>query len=88
MNTPMKNSLRDLVAGRVDRQWDAWAKDHPNLARVIDRTRLIESTTARLRDDPAFIEAMSRAGLDEQKLGEVGRVLELIERAVGRVVKW
>jgi hypothetical protein len=84
----MHQALREVIEQRIEQQWPAWSKEHPNLARVIDRTRLVEVTVQRLRDEPAFIEAMRRADLDEQKLIEAGRVLAIAERVVGRVLRF
>lgn len=80
--------LRDLVAGRIDGRWDAWAKRHSHLAAAIDRTQLVESTVRRLRDDPAFAKALRRAEIDADRLGEVAQVLAMVESAVGRVLKF
>ena len=85
-NEETTTALRDLIAHSVGRHWDAWAQDHPHLARAVDRTHLIRTTVARLRDDPAFIEAMTRAGLDEATLRELERVVSLIDQAVWRVL--
>ena len=84
----MNQALRELVEQRIDQQWSSWSKAHPNLARVIDRARLIDFTLERLRDDPAFIQAMRRADLDEQRLIEAGRLLTIAERVVGRVLRF
>ncbi|MFW6059388.1 MAG: hypothetical protein ACODAQ_04360 [Phycisphaeraceae bacterium] len=71
--------LRDVVEQRINRRWSAFAKAHPHLAAVIDRTRLVESAVQRLRDDPAFRAAMAEADLDEAKLVAAARVLERAE---------
>lgn len=81
MNRP-PSPLRDVVAAQLDRQWAVWARDHPHLAAAIDRTRLIDAAAARLRDDPAFIEALRQADLDEHRLAEAAKLLALAERWV------
>ena len=78
--------LRDLVAGRIDIRWDAWVKAHPHLASAIDRVRLTESAVARLRDDPAFVRALAEAQADGNKLEGAVRLVELVERWVGRLM--
>lgn len=74
--------LKTLVRERVDVQWEAWAARHPNLAAAIDRVQLTESTVTRLRSDPAFVEAMRQASLDESQLIGAVRVIEVIERLI------
>lgn len=78
--------LRDLIEAELDKHWLAWAKDHPHLADAIDRTRLIESTVARLRDEPAYLDAIRRADRDEQRLNEIAELTELVDRWVRRVL--
>ncbi|MEE9212265.1 MAG: hypothetical protein V3U29_06390 [Phycisphaeraceae bacterium] len=78
--------LRDLIADRVNGRWEQWAAAHPNLAAAIDRTRLVDSTIEHLRSDPEFVAAMRQADLDENKLAAAARVLEQLERWVGRVL--
>lgn len=86
MTRPATYLLRDVIAEQLDQQWSAWAHDHPHLAAAIDRTRLIDTATARLRDDPAFNEALRRANLDEARLAEAARVLDLAKHWVRDVL--
>ncbi|MBI1335825.1 MAG: hypothetical protein GC164_02555 [Phycisphaera sp.] len=74
--------LRDLVAQRLNLQWDSFSREHPNLARAIDRVNLIDTTIDNLRRNPEYIKAMREADLDEAQLGAISRVLATIERAV------
>ncbi|MEM9883141.1 MAG: hypothetical protein AAF800_09520 [Planctomycetota bacterium] len=83
---PEDSPLRELVAERLDRHWQAWAEDHPHLAAAIDRTRLIDAAVDRLRDDPDYRAAMRRADLDERRLAEAARVLSLAERGIARLL--
>lgn len=75
-------SLRTLIAGAVESRWTAWSQDHPNLAQAVDRTQLIDMAVTRLRDDPAFMDAMAQAHIDEKQLA----ALEQIGQFVGHVV--
>ncbi len=50
--------------------------------------RLIDSTVSRLRDDPAFNEALARAGLDEARLIDATHALEHAERLIGRLLRF
>ena len=79
--------LRELIAGRIDARWDAWAKAHPHLAQTIDRVRLIDATVTRLRHDPAFNDALRQAELDEATLLKAARVLDHAERLIGRLLR-
>jgi len=85
MDTQM-TSLRDVVARRIDRRWSEWAKAHPHLAAVIDRTTLVDSTVAELEADPAFIDAMQKADLDETRLVQAERVMEQADTLLDRVM--
>jgi hypothetical protein len=79
-------SLRDVVAKRIDRRWSQWAKAHPHLAAVIDRTTLIDSTVAELHSDPSFAAAMQQADLDETRLAQAASVMEQAESLLDRVM--
>jgi len=79
-------SLRDVVANRIDGRWSQWAKAHPHLAAVIDRTTLVDSTVAELRDDPAFQQAMQAANLDEAGLVQAEQVIQQAEHLLDRVM--
>lgn len=78
--------LRDLIQSKVDEHWLTWAHQHPHLAEAIDRTRLIDTTVDRLRDDPEFIDAIRRCGLDEHQLAQAANVLNLADRLLGQVL--
>ena len=77
-------TLRDLIADKIDHRWQEWASAHPNLAAVLDRTELVDSTVQRLRDDTDFRDAMRAADLDEAKLAAAARILEQAERWITR----
>lgn len=85
MNTRI-TPLRDLIERRLNVQWTSWAQSHPNLAAAIDRTRLVESTVHRVRDDPAFAQAMREADLDEAKLAAAARLLDRLDGLVRRAL--
>ncbi len=86
MNPPATTALRELVSARIHQRFDDWAKEHPHLARAIDRTKMIESAVTRLRDDPEFQQALREADLNEQQLMLASRALEVVERWVRRVL--
>ena len=85
MNTS-PTPLRDLIQSKVDEHWLTWAHQHPHLAEAIDRTRLIDTTVDRLRDDPEFINAIQRCGLDEHQLAQAANVLNLADRLLRQVL--
>jgi hypothetical protein len=77
---PAPQDLRDLVCQRLGVRWDQWAAAHPHLAKVIDRTRLVESAVTSLRNDPQFVAALRQADLDETQLAAAARAVELAEK--------
>jgi hypothetical protein len=83
---PVPQDLRDLVAQRVGVRWEQWATAHPHLARVIDRTRLVEAAVDSLRADPHFADALRQADLDETQLAAAARVVDLAEKWLVRLL--
>ncbi len=81
-----ETALRAVVSLELDRHLQGWAERHPHLAAAIDRVQLIELAVASLRDEPAFLEAMRRADLDEHRLAEAARLLRLAEGWIGRAL--
>ncbi|MCC7145147.1 MAG: hypothetical protein IT443_01740 [Phycisphaeraceae bacterium] len=78
--------LRDLVSQRLNLRWAEWSAAHPHLAGVIDRTRLVEQTVEKLRDDPDFQLAMRQADVDEARLGSLLFLLEQADKWIGRLL--
>lgn len=78
------HDLQSLISDGIDGRWSEWSAKHPHLAAAIDRTRLVESTTALLRDDPEFVEAMRLADLDEAKLTAAASILDRANRLIRR----
>lgn len=76
--------LRDLVEQRLGERWEDWSRSHPHLARVIDRTRLIETVVDHIRLDAEFVSALREADLDEARLAAAARVLALADRLIRR----
>lgn len=72
-----RTPLRDLVSDDLDQHWVAWSSQHPHLAAAIDRVRLVDAAVDSLRTDPAFAAALRRADLDEHRLGQAARILDL-----------
>ncbi|MBC8105812.1 MAG: hypothetical protein H7Z14_04410 [Anaerolineae bacterium] len=74
--------MRTEVAAVVGIRWDAFAAEHPNLARVIDQHLMVESAVSHLRADPAFQTAMTNARA-------VGAGTEFIVKLIDKyVTKW
>ncbi|MEM9417489.1 MAG: hypothetical protein AAGA25_00360 [Planctomycetota bacterium] len=78
--------LRGLVEAKLDEHWLTWSQNHPHLAAAIGRTRLIDLAVDRLRDDPAFIQAMQQASIDQHVLDRSSRLHQLIEEWTRRVL--
>jgi hypothetical protein len=51
-------TIRKALAAAVNRAFDAWASEHPNLAAVIDRIRLTEHAAANIRETPEYAAAV------------------------------
>lgn len=77
MNEPNTIDVRSLVEAALNREWPAFAKEHPALASVIDPTLLLEQATMRLDADPAFHRAVAAGAA-------AGQALELVARIVHR----
>ncbi len=78
--------LRDLIEARLGDRWEVWARRHPHLAAAIDRTRLVEASVDRLREDPEFQRAMLAADIDEAKLAAAAGLLSRVEEVLGRAL--
>lgn len=76
------HDLHSLIRDKIDGRWSDWSARHPDLASAIDKTQLVESTTALLRDDPDFIEAMRMADLDEAKLAAAANILDRANQSI------
>ncbi|MEM1108721.1 MAG: hypothetical protein AAGH99_08530 [Planctomycetota bacterium] len=76
---PSKTPLRELIEAKIDEQWITWSHRHPNLAEAIDRTRLIDITVNRLRDDPAYLDAIHKMNQDEFRQNQAAEIIELAE---------
>lgn len=79
-------SLRDVVANRLELHWPTFAQQHPHLAAAIERVRLVDSVARRLTDDPLYQQAMEAAGHDERLLAATACLTELIDTGVRRAL--
>lgn len=71
-------NLKEIVQQAVGKEWQAFAADHPNLARVLDETLLVQEVTKHLQDDPEYQKALAEAeiaGQAAQKITELAREL-------------
>ena len=74
--------LKEEVRRALNREWPAFAMQHPRLAAAMDETLLLEPAITALRDDPEFQEAMQTAAT-------VGAGAELVTSIVTRLIsKW
>lgn len=78
--------LRTLISDKIDVRWSDWSARHPHLAEAIDRARLVDSAVGLLRDDPQFVSAMRRADLDEARLADASRLLDLADQLIRRLL--
>jgi hypothetical protein len=73
--------LKGLVAQAVGKEWETFAAAHPNLARVLDETLLVEEVTTQLWQDPEYQKSLANAELVGQT---AERVTELVKRLMGK----
>jgi hypothetical protein len=78
--TPPQKQLKDIVAAQLEIHWTQFQQEHPHLAAAIERTRLIESTVARITDDPQYKHAMRLAAQDEGMQETVEKLKDLADR--------
>ena len=72
------------VRSAVSAEWPTFARDHPELAEVVDEDLLVRQATESLADDPTFIRAMR----DADAAGTIYETAaELVRKAVGRWLK-
>ena len=80
--------LRELVQDRLDMRWTAWAREHPHLAEIIDRTRLIDSAVDRLVKDGELEEVLQQADMNESQLNSIVAAFRVIEQAIGQLLRF
>jgi len=74
--------LKTEVSAVVAIRWDAFAAQHPSLARVIDQHQLVEAATSHLRLDPEYQQSLTAARA-------AGASAETLVRLIDRyVVVW
>ncbi len=78
--------LHEIVAERLELNWDRFRQAHPKLAAAVERAELVEVSVDALREDPAYQRAMAQAGFDEATLAGALEVLGVIDGVVGRVL--
>ena len=79
-----KIQLKDEVRRAISQNWDDFAREHPNLARVIDQELLVESAMRSLVDDPEYRTAMEQShavGIGIQA------IVSFVDRFVARWLK-
>ena len=77
-NTQDTQTIQDIVARAVGEAYDAWAKQHPSLAAVIDRMALSELAAQSLRQSPEFKAAVEEFGHSSVELDLVNKVIDLV----------
>ena len=78
--------LSELVAARLQLNWERFRSEHPGLAGAMERTDLVEAVVSELRDDPAYREAMAMGELDERSLVAAAQVLDRLEVVLSRAM--
>ena len=80
------SGLHEVVAERLELNWDRFREAHPHLANAVERVDLIEVSVGSLRDDESFQRAMTQAQIDEKILASASGVMRLVDEAVERVL--
>ncbi|MCL2700651.1 MAG: hypothetical protein FWE88_03030 [Phycisphaerae bacterium] len=73
----MDNQLNDIVSRAVGQRYDEWATQHPSLASVIDHVELSQQTAERLRETPAYWQAVNEYHTSRNELNFLTRLLDL-----------
>ena len=73
----MDNPVNDIVSRAVGRRYDEWAAEHPSLASVIDPVELSQQTAERLRETPAYWQAVNEYPHSRNELALLSRLLDL-----------
>ena len=76
-NVNEMDNVNNIVSQAVGRRYDEWAAEHPSLAGVIDRMELSLQTAERLRETPAYWEAVNAYHQSRSELALLNRLLEL-----------
>ena len=74
--------LREEVNKALAMEWDAFAARHPRLAKVIDRTLLLEEAVQRIDESPEYRLAMERAAMVGQAAESIGPIIRQVLRKV------
>jgi hypothetical protein len=75
-----KIQMKEEVRRAIYQQWDAFAREHPHLAEVIDQELLVEQSQQSLQDDPEFRTAMRQAET-------VGTGFEILGSVIDRIIR-
>jgi len=73
----MDNPVNDIVSRAVGQRYDEWALEHPSLASVIDRMELSLQAAERLRETPAYWQAVNEYHQSRSELALLTRLLDL-----------
>jgi hypothetical protein len=79
-----KIQLKEEVRRVIHQNWDAFASEHPNLARVIDQGLLVEQAMQSIADDPEYRTAMEQS----QAVGiGMEALCSFVERFISRFLR-
>jgi len=73
----MDSPIHDIVSRAVGQRYEEWAAEHPSLASVIDHVELSQQTAERLRETPAYWQAVNEFHTSRNELIFLNRLLDL-----------
>ena len=71
--------LKKVISDVVEKEWSAFAVEHPNLAGVLNRQMLMDDAKEQLEMDPEYIAAMAQAA-HHAEIAET--IAEIVQRYI------
>lgn len=78
-------TVQRTVSRAVDRAYDAWAAEHPNLSAVIDRMTVKRRTVASIRETRSYRQAVAAYHDARNELELLERLTDLAAAAIARL---
>lgn len=79
-------TLRAALETATSQAYETWAKQHPSLARFIDRITIMESITTRLRDTDEYRQAIADYHEGKDELDLLQQLITIAGPLVGKLL--